>query len=176
MAQLGMTFDANQVEPNASFEVLPPGEYKAQIIQSEMRATSNGNGQFLWLELDIIDGEYHGRKLWDRLNLVNANQQAVEIAQRTLSAICHATGQLTVTDSEQLHFKPLIAAVKVRPAGPDKTGVQREARNEVKGYKPIAGNGAATVPFQAKQQPATTAAPQQQPVATPGQPPWRRTA
>jgi hypothetical protein len=35
-----------------------------------------------------------GRKIFDRLNLVNAEpDQAVEIAQRTLSAICHATGQ-----------------------------------------------------------------------------------
>ena len=39
----------------------------------------------------------------------------VEIAQRTLSAICHATGLMQVDDSEQLHLIPLIADVKVQP-------------------------------------------------------------
>ncbi len=56
-----------------------------------------------------------GRKLFDRLNLVNANAQTVEIAQRTLSAICHATGRLQVQDSEDLHLIPMLADVTVKP-------------------------------------------------------------
>jgi hypothetical protein len=95
--------------------VLPPGKYTVQIVNSEMRPTSNGLGQYLWLELDVLDGEHAGRKLFDRLNLVNANTQTVEIAQRTLSAICHATGKMQVTDSEQLHLIPLQADVTVQP-------------------------------------------------------------
>ena len=74
------------------------------------------------------------RKIFDQLNLVNRNEQTVEIAQRTLSAICHAVGQVHVSDSEQLHFKPLIVTLKVKPAGNDKSGIYREARNEVAGY------------------------------------------
>lgn len=171
MAHLGMTFDANDVEPNAPFEVIPPGDYRAQIVQSEMRPTSAGTGQYLWLELEIIDGASQGRRLWDQLNLVNPNAQAVEIAQKTLSAICHATGQLTVTDSEQLHMKPLIVAVKVQPAGPDKHGVQRDAQNRIKGYKPT--NGVAPPRPQPS---ATPASPPPQTAASSSQPPWRRSA
>jgi hypothetical protein len=37
MAKLGGTFDASSVEPNAPLEALPAGEYKVQILQSEMR-------------------------------------------------------------------------------------------------------------------------------------------
>jgi len=136
-----LNFDASQVEPNAPIEVLPPGDYIVQIVGSEMKSTKDETGQMLWLEYDIIDGEFAGRKLWDRLNLVNKNAQAVEIAQRTLSAICRAVGKMAVSDSEELHFKPLIASVKVRPAGPDRNNVQREAQNEVKGYKPVNGGG-----------------------------------
>ena len=66
------------------------------IVNSEMRATTDGTGQLLWLELDVLEGAYAGRKLFDRLNLVNANPTTVEIAQRTLSAICHATGLMQV--------------------------------------------------------------------------------
>ena len=63
----------------------------------------------------MLEGAYAGRKLFDRLNLVNSNPTTVEIAQRTLSAICHATGLMQVDDSEQLHLIPLIADVKVQP-------------------------------------------------------------
>jgi Protein of unknown function (DUF669) len=115
MAHLGATFDATTVDPAAGFELFPAGQYVAQIVSSEMRPTKDGGGQYLWLELDVLEGPLAGRKLFDRLNLVNASAQTVEIAQRTLSAICHATGKLQVQDSQELHLIPMIADVKVKP-------------------------------------------------------------
>jgi len=115
MAQFGSTFDASTVEPTKPLEVLPPGKYAAQIVKSDIRTTKDGMGQFLQLEIDVLDGPYKGRKLFDRLNLVNANPQTVEIAQRTLSAICHATGRMQVQDSQELHLIPFIADVQVQP-------------------------------------------------------------
>src|SRR3954468_20230196 len=115
MANLGPTFDATNVEPAKPLEVLPPGKYPAQIVNSEMRITKDGMGQYLWLEIDVLEGPYQGRKLFDRLNLVNANRQAVDIAQSTLSAICHATGRMQVKDSEELHLIPSMADVQVQP-------------------------------------------------------------
>ncbi len=115
MANLGTTFDATGIEPAKPYDVLPPDKYPAQIVGSEMRLTKDGSGQYLLLEIDVIDGPYKGRKLFDRLNLVNANPQTVEIVQRTLSAICHAVGRLQVQDSEELHLIPFIADVQVQP-------------------------------------------------------------
>jgi hypothetical protein len=115
MARLDTTFDASGIEPTTPYEILPAGKYRAQIVESEMRVTKNGTGRFLWLMLDILDGEHKGRKLFDQLNLVNPNPTTVEIAQRTLSAICHATGKLQVNDSEELHLIPLTIQVKVKP-------------------------------------------------------------
>jgi hypothetical protein len=66
MAKLGTTFDASSVDPTMPFEVLPPGRYLVQIVSSEMRPTKDGAGQYLWLELDVLEGEYQGRKLFDR--------------------------------------------------------------------------------------------------------------
>jgi hypothetical protein len=65
--------------------------------------------------LDILDGEHKGRKIFDQLNLVNPNPTTVEIAQRTLSAICHATGKMQVSDSEELHLIPMTIQVTVKP-------------------------------------------------------------
>ena len=53
--------------------------------------------------------------MFDQLNLVNSNPQTVEIAQRTLSAICHATGKLQVNDSVDLHLVPMTIQVGVKP-------------------------------------------------------------
>lgn len=115
MARFDTSFDATSVEPTTAQELLPAGKYRAQIVESEMRVTKNGMGQFLWLMLDIIEGDYKGRKIFDQLNLVNPNPTTVEIAQRTLSAICHATAKMHVSDSEELHLIPMTIQLKIRP-------------------------------------------------------------
>ena len=140
MAFLGGTFDATQVEPQGDFTPVPPGEYKVQITSSEMVETSAKTGHMLKLELEIVEGDQAGRKLYDRLNLDNPNSQAVEIAQRQLSAICHAVGKLSVQDSEELHMLPMIAVVKVEPPR-SANGKEYGPSNSIKTYK-ASGNGA----------------------------------
>ena len=174
MANLGSTFDATGVEPAQSLEVLPPGKYPVQIVKSDIRLTKDGMGQYLFLEIDVLEGPYQGRKLFDRLNLVNANPQTVEIAQRTLSAICHATGRLQVQDSEELHLIPLIAVVQVQPP---KNGYGES--NKVR-YQPLerAPQVAAPQPQRTTApQPAATPAPQPRPAASGfTSAPWKRSA
>ena len=160
MADLGGTFDPNSVPDQRNFDMIPPGKYPVTITQSEMRETKNGAGKYLWLEMQITGGEYQGRLLWDRLNLVNANPQAVEIAQQSLGAICKAIGLASCSDSEQLHMKPRLAIVKVKPAQG-----QYEASNEVKGYEPAGGSVT---------QMATTKA--FQPASATKTPPWKKAA
>lgn len=158
MAQI--SFDASGVEPAVPFELLPPGKYRAQIVQSEMQATKQGDGQMLWLEFDVLDGPFQGRKVWERLNLVNRNQTTVEIAQRQLSAICHAVDRIQVTDSEQLHFRPLLLTVAVEMDKRDEhlpVGQQRK-QNRVKGYAKAPGAPMAAVTAATRAVPAAPAA------------------
>lgn len=169
MANIG-NFDANSVEPSQPFDLLPSGKYVMHIVNSEMRSTKSGEGQYLWLELDILDGSHKGKKQWERLNLVNSNAQAVDISQRTLSAICRAIGKMQVSDSEMLHFQPMLVTVKVKPAGPDKQGIHREAQNLIGGYEPVSGSGVPTAPRTFGNAPAASTA------AKPATstPPWRK--
>ena len=162
MASFGQTFDASTVEPMGTFDVLPPGKYVAHIIASEMRPTKDGTGQYLYLEIDILEGDARGRRLFDRLNLINGNPEAVQIAQRTLSSICRAVGKLQVSNSEQLHLIPLVADVKVRPP----KGQYGES-NSIR-YLPC--SGVAT-----PQTPAAVAAPRVSPQAPANAMPWKRT-
>jgi len=72
-----LNFDANTVEPSTGFDPIPAGKYPAVIIESEMKTTKSGTGRYLELTFEVIDGEYHGRKVWARLNLENPNSTAV---------------------------------------------------------------------------------------------------
>lgn len=137
-------FDASQVEPNTGFDVIPAGEYDAIITESEYKPTKDGSGKYLQLKLQLIaTGPYQNRLLWDRLNLQNKSQQAVDIAKATLSSICRAVNVLTPRDSAELHNKPLRVKVAVTK---DNSG---NDRNEVKSYKPRTAGPAPT-----KQEPA----------------------
>jgi hypothetical protein len=180
MAYLGTTFDAHSVEPTTAFEVLPAGKYHVQIVKSEMRDTKGGTGQYLWMELAIMDGPHTNKRLFERLNLVNPNDKAMEIAQRTLSAICRATGQMSVTDSEQLHNRSMIATVRVRAAGPDRNGIPRDAANEISGYEPMTGRPVMAAPHVqssiAQDVGHAEAQIQAEAARAPATPPWKRTS
>ena len=108
-------FNATEVEPTSSFDPLPAGKYMAAITESEMKPTKSGSGSYLQLTFTILEGEFRGRVLWARLNLNNPNATAVKIARSELSAICHATGGMHVSDSEELHLIPMTIQVKIRP-------------------------------------------------------------
>ena len=135
MANIGANgFDATNVDPSVDFEHIPAGRYNAEITDSDMLDNSRGTGEYLKLEFTILDGPCAGRKLWAQLNLNNPSTQAVEIAQRELSAICHAVGKLRVQDSVQLHNIPLEINVKV------KTSPEYGPQNIVRGFSSINGN------------------------------------
>ena len=122
-------FNAAEVEPTTDFEAIPAGKYLAVITESENKANRAGNGSYLQLTFQIIEGEYKGRFLWARLNLDNPNATAIKIARSELSAICRAVRVLQPKDSRELHDLPLVISVKCRKR--PETG---ELQNEIKGY------------------------------------------
>ena len=141
MAQLN--FDASTVAPQEAFDPIPSGWYTAQIVESEMKAGSKPGSSYLAITLQIMGGDFNNRKVFDRFNLQNANPVAVEIAYRSLSAVCHAVGLIQVADSQLLHGRPLMVKVSVRPARVDPTtGTAYDASNEVKGYKALDASAA----------------------------------
>lgn len=151
MAEL--SFDATQVQPQQEFDLLPAGKYLAQVIDSEVVPTKAGTGQILKLTFEIMDGEHANRRLWARLNIANENAQAQQIGLAQLSALCHAVGATKLTDSLELHEKPVLVTVKVRKAKPGDTYGDS---NDVTGFaaataagghpKPPVSKPAATIP------------------------------
>lgn len=177
MSNLGPNgFDASNIEPTTEFDPLPAGKYVAEVTASEMRSNSKGTGEYLWLEFTVLDGPFATRKVWAQLNLINPSQQAVEIAQRELSALCRAVGKLRVQDSIELHGIPLEINVKI------KNDAEYGVSNMIRGYAEIGGEKSAATPSAKPQwkQPATTApatnsaAPTAAAVVNSPTPPWKK--
>lgn len=168
MANLGMTFDATTVDPTSEWKPIPAGEYVVQAVASEMKYTKDGNGQYLELEFQIMEGDQQGRSHIERLNLHNNNQQTVDIAQRTLSSICHALGKMTVNDSDELHFQPMTAVIRVSPRKNEPSKLENKVF-----YKALEQKAAAP-----RQQTAPRPAAPQAPAnrSTGNTPPWRKSA
>lgn len=156
-------FDPNSVEPIADFEAVPAGKYPVLIEAAGMKATKKGDGHYLEVQFVIIDGPFKGKRLWDRLNLDNPSDAAVQISLRTLSALTKATiGDTLITDDSQFLQKTCIASVTV-----DKSG-----QNSIRTYAPY--SNAQSVQPQAQGctvavAPAPTAAPMAPVAAAPVQ-------
>lgn len=157
---VALNFNATAVEPATAFQAIEPGWYDAKIDESEMKPTKDGSGAYLKLRFSIIGGKHNNQKVFQNLNLKNANPTVVEIAQKQLSAICHSVNVLQLQNSAQLHGIPLKIKVKVRK---DPTG-QYEDSNEISGYENInaavqmspsySGGGAPAAGFAAPTAPA----------------------
>jgi hypothetical protein len=180
MAELDYEVGTEQMD---SFEPIPAAKYEAMVTDSKVQDTKSGNGgKALALTWTIVAGEYEGRKVFDNVNLVNPNPQAVEIGRKQLNSISAACGYpagTRISDSTMLHDRPCLIDVRVQPAGPDKKGIHRDARNAIRGYEPageLVGAGAPVAAHQPQQRatpaagrPATAPA-----VAARTSPPWAR--
>lgn len=129
MAQL--TFDASKVEPDNGIEVIPAGWYNAAIDESANKPTKDGVNSYTQFRFTVLDGQYKGRKLFARFNLQHTNAQTSEIAQKQLSALCHAAGVLQLSDTQQLHNIPMkVKAIIKKDEG-------YEPSNEIRSFKNI---------------------------------------
>ena len=124
-----LNFDASKIELTNNYELLEDGTYTAIIADSEWKENRAKTGGYLNLKLEIIEGKYKGRVIFDMLNLQNQNPKAVEIAEQTLARICNAVGKTQVNESSDLYNIPLSIKIGTTPA---QNGY--EASNKIKNY------------------------------------------
>lgn len=155
MAQFQFNATAAPAPQQRSYGPLPEGSYQAVITRSDIKPTKAGTGNYIELEIQITDGEFSGRRLWERLNVDNPNKRAEDIAKAALGQLCAAVGVVDMDDTEQLHDIPFIVGVEIDRKEPD--------RNRIVAYEP-----AATAPAPAKPA-ATPSAPARPAAARPWQ-------
>ena len=133
MARLDINFDdipAQREPQRKERELVPPGRYRARIIESEMIPTKKGDGgEYLQLTWSILGGDFDDKYVWQRLNIVNKSEQAQGIAKRQLKNLMNALNVDELDDSEQLHNQPLDIDVVIEK------GTNGYAdKNDVKGF------------------------------------------
>lgn len=137
--QGGFGFDVNSYEAAVPFETLPPAWYNVLISSSEMKQIASGKGTACANEYTVFGGPFDGRKLFDNLNIIHENEQAQDIARRSLRAIQDAIGKQV---NGPWDLQNMYMCVKVSISKPKKDATPEEKanfdpRNEVKGYKPF---------------------------------------
>ena len=141
MAFLGETFSTDDLpQSERSYDLLPDGWYNVTITKAELGTTKAGTGQKIDIRYDITGPTHQGRVLFGALNIRNPSQKAEEIGRQQLGEIMRAVGLAKVQDTDELIGKSLAVKVKTRAAEG-----QYEARNEVAGFKAIAGGMAPAV-------------------------------
>jgi hypothetical protein len=165
--QLPETFDPESQEGN-SWELLPEGEYPAQIVEAGVMQPKNGDGYYVALTWKIAEGDYEGRQVWQRITFLHSSEQAQSIGRKTFKDLTVALGiDEHVEDVEVIRFKPALIRVGIER---DKAG-QYEDKNKVKRIMPLAAPSLAPAskPTPAKSQPAKPAA-----VKPAGGAPWHK--
>lgn len=162
-----------EIQTGSGIVCIPEGQYKAIITSSDFKATNSG-GNMLVLNFSIVEGQYQGTELVDRLNIVNANPVAEKIAYGTLGKISSAIGLVqTPADSTALHNKPMFITVK-NVKQDDWTNdkgeiIEGKEKSEIKGYSALPAVGTqqaqpvAQQPVQQQAQPTISTAPLQAP-------------
>jgi hypothetical protein len=128
------------LDPNVpeagSFQVVPEGRYKAVIAGDKLYPTKDTKGRILELTVQIIEGQFSGLTIPDRLNILNPSEIAQRIAQGTLKRICSAVGvAYPLQNTDVLLGKPMLVTVEIEKFKSNKTGNDLQS-NKIKNYAP----------------------------------------
>ncbi len=124
----GSGFDVNAVPDETA---MPEGTYAVMAEASAIKQTKKGDGAYLQLDLMVIEGEFKGRRLWDRINISNPNAVAVEIGKKALASFGRAIGLAEIPSITMMVNIPLNAVVKIK-----------DGDNVVRKYAPYTEPGA----------------------------------
>ena len=137
----GNAFDPSQVDEPQGFEPLPTDvEFHFEIADAELKANKNQDGTILKVRCNVIGPSHAGRVVFANFNIQNPSQQAEQIAQQQLGALCRALGITALSDSDELLGGQFLARCRTKAANG-----QYAAQSELDygTVKPLGGSGPA---------------------------------
>ena len=129
-------------DPGETFESqygdIPEGEYPAVLNQWNWKATKAGTGHYLEMEMMIIDHILMNRKHWERLNLDNPNEKAVQIGREVLNKFLKAVKWVETIANEEELFKAMaeLQGTKVNIIVKHKQRQDGDKDVQIKDFKP----------------------------------------
>lgn len=137
-------FDPNEQLETTNYDPIPDGEHECIVNAYQWKDAKSG-GNYLEIEFAISGGDFDGRLVWERLNLINKNDMAVQIGREGLARFCRAmecTDQLGTEDDlfafmEKTPGKKCMVKVKKQARKNDPDRIDVVVKN-VKGMKQVA--------------------------------------
>lgn len=112
---------------------LPEGEYPIVLDLWDYKKTKAGTGHYLELQFLIIEHLMMNRKHWERLNLDNPNETAVNIAREHLNKLLKAFDWKEKIQDDEALFE---AMRKLQGKRLNMVIHHRKGEPQVKDYKP----------------------------------------
>jgi len=141
MAELGFDFDHTAVDISSNFDPLPAGEYVVEVVGSDLKQTKTNTGEYIALELRVVEGQYENRRVFSNINHRNAKADTQAIGECQLAELIYAVGlKDRLKDTAELHSVPIIARLNIKE-GSNGYG----PRNNVVAFKPVNGEKHAVV-------------------------------
>ncbi len=129
---------ADQVQ-DQDFQPIPDGWYRAEIKKAELKATKDGNGQYINVQYSILGPNFAGRVVFDIINVRNASATAEQIGLAGLKKLKLAIGLPSLTDTDQLVGRNLEIDVKTQKSA------DYGDKNVVKAYRSPEGSTVPTI-------------------------------
>lgn len=114
MPTINFPLDEITMPSTSSYEPIPEGRYTCVVTSSDLKPTKSGNGHYLQLVFEVLEGPHAGRRIYERLNIDNPNKKAVNIARRAMTELCAVVGIVgELKDTEELHNVPVAVDVVI---------------------------------------------------------------
>jgi hypothetical protein len=114
--ELILDFATDNLGDVDSFDPIPDGRYDVVASAVAVKPTKDGTGRMLTVTWTVIDGDYKGRKLFDRLNVVNKSEVAQKIGRAQLGNRLKATGLEGENDMGKIVGRECNLSVRIRAA------------------------------------------------------------
>ena len=120
MAFLDVEFSPEELKAAGEnrFELLPAGNYIAQIVKSEIKVNKDGFGSRLSMQFQITDGDKRGRTLFQDVTLKNQNETAMKIGREQLAQLARGREFEPFDRSLDVQISRLRKMIEADPASP----------------------------------------------------------
>ncbi len=104
-------FDATGIDTSPRANLLQPGDYLFICQKATINNTKDNNGRYIDCEFLVVEGIGKGRKVWNKFNVENQNEQAVQIGKRELALFMASIGLQAFRSLSELTDKPFCGTV-----------------------------------------------------------------
>lgn len=87
-----MGLDLTDVPENEGPVLVPAGKYLVTCVEAEYKDTKTMGGKYIETKLQIKDGDWEGKNVFARFNIINQNDKAAEIGKGQLKSFLIKTG------------------------------------------------------------------------------------